>query len=78
MQIEIRLFGNLKSMVLESEPSLFFRTISEPATAGQLVKELGMPDDISLTITVNGRHATEDHSLQDRDVISIFPLIAGG
>ncbi|MBN2060007.1 MAG: MoaD/ThiS family protein [Deltaproteobacteria bacterium] len=78
MQIEIRLFGNLKTLVPDDNPSVFFRTIAKPATAGQIVRELGISDDISLILTVNGRHTTDDHYVQEGDVINIFPPLYGG
>ena len=78
MQIEIRLFGNLKDMVPERKPSISLKTINGPVHVGRIIKELQLPDDISLITTVNGKHATEDQSLQEGDVLSIFPPIAGG
>ena len=78
MQIEIRLFGNLKDMVPESRPSISLEMINRPVCVGQIIKELQLPDDISLITTVNGKHATNDQFLQEGDVLSIFPPIAGG
>ena len=78
MQIKIRLFANAKSLVPEGRPSICIKDVQNQMTVGQVIKELGLPDDIPLILTVNHSHATYDFVLKDGDVLSIFPPIAGG
>jgi len=78
MQIKICLFANSKSLVPEGRPSIFTKDVQKQMTVGQVIKELGLPDDIPLILTVNHSHATYDFVLKDGDVLSIFPPIAGG
>jgi molybdopterin converting factor small subunit len=48
-------------------------------TAAQLVRSLGIPDDLPRMILVNGLDAVlEGTLLRDGDVVSVFPPLAGG
>jgi molybdopterin converting factor small subunit len=78
MQIEIRLFVDAKGLSPENRPSTFLKNVENQVTVGQVVKDLGLPDDIPLILIVNHNHATYDSVLQEGDVINIFPPIAGG
>jgi molybdopterin converting factor small subunit len=78
MQIEIRLFVDAKGLSLENKPSTFLKNVENQVTVGQVIEDLGLPDDIPLTLIVNHKHATYDSVLQEGDVLNIFPPIAGG
>ena len=48
------------------------------ATAGELIRELGIPDGEVAIIFVNGAHAAETTTLRDGDRIGLFPAVGGG
>lgn len=48
------------------------------ATVGDLVRELGLPQEEVRIIFVNGRFRDLDHVLADGDEVGIFPPVGGG
>lgn len=74
MVVEVRLFasfreGRFKEKELE---------LPEGSTLGDLLAQLEIAEkDAKITI-VNGTAVSAGHTLADRDVIAIFPPIAGG
>ncbi len=74
MVVEVRLFasfreGRFKDKELE---------LPEGSSLGDLLAQLEIPKkDAKITI-VNGTAASAEHKLSDRDVVAIFPPIAGG
>ena len=79
MKAEIRLFANFRDFLPPGSTSFSFTTSFEgKKTVSQVIEELKLPDDIPRIIIVNGLHSEEDHVLQDGDVVSLFPPLAGG
>jgi molybdopterin converting factor small subunit len=52
--------------------------VLEGATVGEVVRGLGIPDDMPFTTLVNGRHSEPDEVLKPGDRLSAFPPLAGG
>lgn len=74
MEVEVRLFASLRKDRFQTE----HREFPEGTTAGEIIRQLGIvPKDVAILL-VNGHHVAEDHVLQARDVLSLFPLVAGG
>ncbi|HUT59804.1 MAG TPA: MoaD/ThiS family protein [Phycisphaerae bacterium] len=74
MDVEVRLFAGLRANRFKS------KVISLPdgATLGELVRQLGIPQqDVSLPL-VNGQYSKMDRPLSADDVASLFPAVAGG
>jgi molybdopterin converting factor small subunit len=79
MQIEIRLFATFREFLPPGSSAFSFtRSYEEETTVARIVEELKLPGNIPKIIIVNGIHATRDRVLQDGDVVSIFPPVAGG
>jgi molybdopterin converting factor small subunit len=79
MKAEIRLFANFRDFLPPGSGPLSFTTTFEGhKTVDDIVKELKLPDDIPRIIIVNGLHAEADYVVQDGDVVSLFPPLAGG
>ena len=53
-------------------------SLDKETTIAELVKELGLPEDIPKIVIVNGTHAELDRVLKEGDVLSVFPPLAGG
>jgi len=44
----------------------------------QLIKKLGIPEEEVKIVFVNGKKATLDTKLKDKDRVGIFPAVGGG
>jgi sulfur carrier protein ThiS len=74
MIVTIKLFATFRIGRFGEEK----REYSPATTVGDILKELNLPiDEIGATL-INHKHVEEDQSLQDGDVLSIFPLVGGG
>jgi sulfur-carrier protein len=74
MQIEVRLFASLRQERF-AEKKLDF-----PAgtTVADVLRQIGIaPAEVAILL-VNGQHAAADRALAAGDVLSLFPLVAGG
>lgn len=79
LQVEVRVFGGLEKFL----PGVRFGQpvkieVSESATVGILLKELGIPPEYIHAVLVNGRHAELGDRLVSGDRVSLFPPIGGG
>lgn len=74
MRITVKLFSILRE---GRNPEEIHKTRSS-ATVGDVVTELGIPEDQPLITFVNGRHAHMDTPLNEGDRLAVFPPIAGG
>lgn len=75
MQIKVRLFASLRNQVGKKEVEL---NISEQDRVKDVVKSLSLSEKENFITMINGVHCRLDHNLNDGDVLSIFPMIAGG
>ena len=48
------------------------------ARVRNVLQELGIPDDIPITVLVNRIHAGPDTPLHDGDAVSVLRMISGG
>jgi sulfur-carrier protein len=79
MKAEIRLFASFRDFLPPgSGPYSFTTSFEDRKTVDDIIKELKLPDDIPRIIIVNGLHSEPDRVLEDGDVISLFPPLAGG
>lgn len=58
--------------------STFRRGVAEGTDVAGLVRELGLPDRLVGTVTVNNRRSPKDRLLADGDTVAIIPAISGG
>lgn len=77
MQVEVRIFGNLRKFVEGSE-NLLTIVLDQDATVGDLLKTLGIPLEKAKLIFVNARQAKAGYGLQEGDRVGIFPPSGGG
>ena len=79
MKAEIRLFANFRDFLPPgSKASSFFTSFDGEKTVADVMRDLKLPEDVPRIVIVNGLHAEADHVLQDGDVVSLFPPLAGG
>ena len=79
MKVEVRLFATLASYLPPGgRDGAAVVDVSEGATPRELARLLGIPTDLERVVLVNGTDASADRPLRDRDVITLFPPLAGG
>ena len=72
--IEVRCFASLAQYT----PAGGCTEFAAPATAGDVLRALGISAEEVAIIFVNGAHATETTELQDGDRVGLFPPVGGG
>jgi len=75
MQIKIKLFASLRKQLGINELTM---TIDGQKTVRDVIQALNLSVNENYITMINGVHGKLDHALQDGDVLSIFPMIAGG
>ena len=79
MKVEIRLFANLAKLLPPgSQNKRATVTIKKGATVEQLMEKLNIPPKITNVVMINGVHKKKETKLEEGDVVSMFPPIAGG
>lgn len=79
MHIEVKLFATYRDYLPPgSQRGRCELEAVEGETAVSLLTRLGVPTDAASVVLVNGRSPAPDQLLQEGDVVSAFPAIAGG
>lgn len=79
MRVEVRLFATLTDFLPpHSKNGVAEFEIPEGSTVGDVTHRLGIPSDLARVVLVNGVDAGSEARLAPRDVITIFPPLAGG
>ncbi len=79
MKIKVRLFAGLRSYLPSG--SSYFECIVEIDGGRRIrdvVEKLSIPEKLAKLTLVNGKYHESNHILQEGDVLSIFPPLAGG
>ena len=79
MTVYVKLFATLRRY----RPGLgigeaFAVELPPGATVGDLLRELGLPEQEVKVVFVNALHREPDHPLADGDQVGIFPPVGGG
>jgi sulfur carrier protein ThiS len=77
MQVQVIVSGYLKKFT-QSDASVAFIEIEEEATVRDLVELLGLPEEESFIIAVNGELVAYGHTLHPTDQVRIIPPVSGG
>lgn len=75
MQIKVKFFASLRKQVGKKELAM---DISNQGKVRDIVNSLNLSEKNNFITMINGVHCKLDHDLNDGDVLSIFPMIAGG
>lgn len=79
MKVEVRLFANLAKLLPPgSQNKRATMTVKKGATVDELLGKLSIPPKITNIVMVNGVHKDRKTVLNEGDVVSVFPPIAGG
>lgn len=71
----------LQSYLQEYSPdgqSTFDHELPDGATVDNLIRSLGLPEEMASVIIVNGTSADFDDPLQEGDRVTLIPPLAGG
>ena len=79
MKVEVRLFANLAKLLPPgSQNKRATMTVKKGATIDDLLEKLKLPSKITNVVMVNGVSKSRESQLEEGDVVSVFPPIAGG
>jgi molybdopterin converting factor small subunit len=79
MEIEVKLFATLREYLPKGSSRFSCKMKINVSTRVQdILLRLKIPEQIPKIILINGVHAKKDQVLNERDVLSIFPPVAGG
>ena len=79
MNIEIRLFANLaKLLPPNSKNKRATINVEDGITIDELLNKLKIPPNITSIVMVNGSHKEAKTILNEGDVVSVIPPVAGG
>lgn len=77
--IKVKFYGILKPYMPSVEEDGFWHLEQDGLTIQELLDMSGAGEkDFGMTILVNRRRKEKDYVLQDGDVITVMPLVAGG
>lgn len=77
MQVEVKVFANLRKYALQSGDFLKVN-LEDGATAEELIAKIKIPREKVRVIAVNGSNKPLNHRLSAGDQIALFPEMAGG
>ena len=79
MKVEVRLFATLASFLpTHGRDGAAELELPEGSTVTEVTRCLGIPPDLARVVLVNGRDIGPEARLAARDVVTIFPPLAGG
>jgi sulfur-carrier protein len=77
MRIQLKFFADLRPYLPTSEGALP-ADLPEGATVADVLRKYAVPEEKPKILLVNGRHAQLSDVLQEGDLLSVFPPVAGG
>jgi molybdopterin converting factor small subunit len=79
VRVEVRLFATLAEYrPPDGRDGVAELDIPEGSAVVDVTRRLGIPADLARVVLINGRDAGAEAVLSSRDVVTIFPPLAGG
>jgi molybdopterin converting factor small subunit len=79
VKVEVRLFATLGTFLpVHGRDGAAELELPEGSTVAEVTRCLGIPPDLARVVLVNGRDIGPEARLAARDVVTIFPPLAGG
>jgi sulfur carrier protein ThiS len=77
MNIQVRLLSTLRTYSTTGADPLDL-DVPQDARVSSALDILAIPPHIPKIVLLNGRHAREDQTLEEGDVLTLFPPVEGG
>lgn len=79
MRVQVRLFATLAAFLPpDGRDGAAELEIPDGSTVTEITRRLRIPPDLARVVLVNGRDVGTEAPLSARDVVTIFPPLAGG
>jgi molybdopterin converting factor small subunit len=79
VRVEVRLFATLAAFLPpDGRDGAAELEVPEGSKVSEVTHRLGIPPDLARVVLVNGRDVGAEAPLSARDVVTIFPPLAGG
>jgi sulfur-carrier protein len=79
MQVEVKLFATLRDYLPKGSDRFSCKLeLGGRSRVKDIISTLKIPEEIPKIILINGVHGKNDQVLNEGDVVSIFPPVAGG
>ena len=79
MEIEVKLFAMLRDYLPKGSCRFSCKMeVDRQIRVQDIISRLKIPEEMPKIILVNGIHGKKDQILEEGDVLSIFPPVAGG
>jgi molybdopterin converting factor small subunit len=78
VRVEVRAFATLRPFLSPQSPPTAVLDVPDGSTIRDVVRALGVPDEMAVIALLNGREAEADQALRGDDVVTLFPPLAGG
>lgn len=79
MNIKVKLFANLSKYLPPGTKNRMAELEVHPeTTAGNVLDQLAVPKELTHLIMINGQHEPRDRVMEEDDLLSVFPPVAGG
>jgi molybdopterin synthase sulfur carrier subunit len=80
MQITVRLLASYRRYLPDNhdQHAGYAHDVAAGTTLSDLLTELPIPQEEPYTFFLNGRHADRGRTLEEGDVVSVFPAVGGG
>jgi sulfur carrier protein ThiS len=77
MKLRVELQAYLEQYAPDERGTLDY-DLADGATVAQLLRKLGVPDELASVIIVSGEATSMDHVLANGDQVTLVPPLAGG
>ena len=79
MRVEVRFYANLSRYATggTKDETVTLETATG-STVANVLRQIGVPDDVETTVLIDGRHAQPDSLVGDGDHLDVFPPMSGG
>lgn len=75
MKIKVKFFASLRKQIGKNEVEM---NLNDQEKVRDVIKSLNLSEKENYITMINGVHCKMEHRLNNGDVLSIFPMIAGG
>jgi molybdopterin converting factor small subunit len=78
VRVEVRAFATLRSFLPQASRPAAILDLPDGSTIRDVVRCLGVPEEMAVIALLNGREAGADQALRGDDVVTLFPPLVGG